>query len=36
MSEVAWGNVLMMKVFKAPADCPNKTILLYRDIVSII
>lgn len=34
MSEVAWGNVLMMKVFKAPADCPNKTVFFYHETIS--
>ena len=36
MSEVAFGKVLTMKVFEAPADSPNKTIFSYCSIVSII
>jgi hypothetical protein len=36
MSEVAFGKVLMIKVFKAPADCPNKRTFFYCGIVSMI
>jgi hypothetical protein len=37
MSEVAFGKVLMRKVFKAPADCPNKRTFFYcGSIISMI
>jgi hypothetical protein len=36
MSEVAFGKVLIRKVFEAPADSPNKRTFVYCGIVSII
>ena len=36
MSEVAFGKVLMRKVFEAPADSPNKRTFFYCGRVSII
>jgi hypothetical protein len=35
ISEEALGRVLMMKVFKAPADCPNKRTFFCRVMVNI-
>ena len=34
-SEVAFGKVLMRKVFEAPADSPNKRTFFYCILVSV-